>query len=54
MQNGQISRVNLLVTAIGEGFFRAKLSGKKTETSIDMDDVLTASYARGDQGELEV
>ena len=48
-------RVNLLVTAIDEdgGFFTARLGARKKETRIALADVLTAAYARGDQGELE-
>lgn len=46
-------RVNLLVTGIdGEGF-TARLPGRKRETRFSLSDVLTASYARGDRGELE-
>lgn len=53
MQDGQMRRTNLLVTALEDGGFRARLSGHKGETVIALCDVLTASYARGDQGELE-
>ncbi|MED9821578.1 MAG: hypothetical protein U0J65_06055 [Christensenellales bacterium] len=55
MQSGQIEKKNLLVTAIdadGQGF-TAKLAGRRRETHMDMADVLTCAYARGDQGELE-
>ena len=55
MTNGQMIRKNLLVTALdedGKGFF-AKMSGRKKETHLLLDDVLTCAYARGDQGELE-
>ena len=46
-------RVNLLVTEIdGEGF-TARLPGRKRDTRFSLCDVLTASYARGDRGELE-
>lgn len=53
MQDGQIRRVHLRVTALEDGGFRARLSGKRGEVRIALDDVLTAAYARGDQGELE-
>ncbi|MBE5799246.1 MAG: hypothetical protein E7321_04770 [Clostridiales bacterium] len=55
MQDGQMIKKNLLVTAIdpdGSGF-AAKLPGRKKEVHIDITDVLTCAYARGDQGELE-
>ena len=46
-------RVNLLVTGIdGEGF-TARLPGRKRDAHFALCDVLTASYARGDRGELE-
>ena len=53
MQQGQMKKVNLRVTSIGEDGFTAVLAGKKKEVRIADDDVLTAAYARGDQGELE-
>lgn len=53
MQQGQMKKFNLRVTAIGENEFTAVLAGKKKEICIAKEDVLTASYARGDQGELE-
>ena len=53
MQQGQMKKVNLRVTSIGENGFTAVLAGKKKEVRIAEDDVLTAAYARGDQGELE-
>ena len=53
MQQGQMKKVNLRVTSIGEDGFTADLAGKKKEVRIADDDVLTAAYARGDQGELE-
>lgn len=52
---GAMTRRNLLVTAIdadGAGF-TAQLPGRKRETHFDTAQVLTAAYARGDQGELE-
>lgn len=55
IENGAMIKKNLLVTAIdesGEGF-TARLSGRKRDIHIDMADVLTCAYARGDQGELE-
>ena len=48
-----MKKVNLRVTSIGEDGFTAGLAGKKKEVRIADDDVLTAAYARGDQGELE-
>ena len=53
MQQGQMKKVNLRVTSIGEDGFTAVLARKKKEVRIAEDDVLTAAYARGDQGELE-
>ena len=55
MMDGQMIKKNLLVTAInedGQGFM-AKFPGRKKETHIALNDVLTCAYARGDQGELE-
>ena len=52
---GAMTRRNLLVTAIdedGQGF-RARLPGRKREMHYSLSQVLTAAYARGDQGELE-
>ena len=54
-ETGAMTRRNLLVTAIdedGQGF-SARLPGRKRETHFALSQVLTASYARGDQGELE-
>ena len=54
-ETGAMLRRNLLVTAIdadGAGF-TARLPGRKRETHFDTAQVLTAAYARGDQGELE-
>ena len=48
MQQGQMKKVNLRVTSIGEDGFTAVLAGKKKEVRIADDDVLTAAYARGD------
>ena len=53
MQQGQMKKLNLRVTSIGEDGFTAITAGKKKEVRIDREDVLTAAYARGDQGELE-
>ena len=53
MQQGQMKKLNLRVTSIGEDGFTAIPAGKKKEGRIDREDVLTAAYARGDQGELE-
>ena len=55
MQEGAMKKTNLRVTAIepdGAGFW-ALLPGRKKETRFVLDDVLTATYARGDKGELE-
>ena len=52
---GTMTRRNLLVTAIdedGQGF-SARLPGRRRETHFSLSQVLTAAYARGDQGELE-
>ena len=55
MENGAMIRKNLLVTAIDEtgGRFTARLPGRKKDVTIEMADVLTCAYARGDRGELE-
>ena len=55
MSNGAMKKTNLRVTAIepdGAGFL-ALLPGRKKETRFLLDDVLTATYGRGDKGELE-
>lgn len=55
MKDGQMKKTNLRVTAIdvdGAGF-SALLPGRKRETRFALEDVLTATYARGDRGELE-
>lgn len=55
MKDGAMKKTNLRVTAIDAdktGFF-ALLPGRKKETHVDIADVLTCAYARGDQGELE-
>ena len=55
MQDGQMVKKNLLVTAIDEEGqrFCARFPGKKKDVQLNMEDVLTCAYARGDQGELE-
>ena len=55
LQEGQMKKTNLRVTAIDEGGegFSAILPGRKKATHFALDDVLTATYARGDKGELE-
>lgn len=55
MIEGTMAKKNLLVTAIDEdgAGFTARLPGRKRDVHIDMADVLTCAYARGDQGELE-
>ncbi|MCI6374319.1 MAG: hypothetical protein MR821_03375 [Clostridiales bacterium] len=54
-ETGAMTRRNLLVTAIDEDGmgFSARLPGRKRETHYALSQVLTAAYARGDQGELE-
>ena len=55
MMDGAMIKKNLLVTAIdedGQGF-SARLPGRKKDMHVNMQDVLTCAYARGDQGELE-
>lgn len=55
LTDGAMKRTNLLITAIDEDGtgFTALLPGRKRETHFLLADVLTATYARGDQGELE-
>ena len=55
MQDGQMMKKNLLVTAIDEDEqgFMARFPGRKKEMHVAIHDVLTCAYARGDQGELE-
>ncbi len=50
-----MKKTNLRVTAIDEDDkgFSAILPGRKKEMHFVLSDVLTAAYARGDQGELE-
>lgn len=50
-----MSRMNLLVTEIDEdgGGFFARRPGRKTAKHYALSSVLTAAYARGDQGALE-
>ena len=55
MMDGAMVKKNLLVTAIdedGQGF-SVRLPGRKKDMHVNMQDVLTCAYARGDQGELE-
>ena len=54
-ETGAMLRRNLLVTAIDEDGlgFSARLPGRKREAHYALSQVLTAAYARGDQGELE-
>ena len=53
LRDGAMKKTNLRVTAIEQDGFMALLPGRKRDTHIAMDEVLTATYARGDQGELE-
>lgn len=54
-RDGQMEKMNLRVTSIDEdgAGFCALRPGRKKETHYATDSVLTAAYARGDQGELE-
>ena len=55
LQDGIVKKTNLRVTSIdadGAGF-DALLPGRKRAVHVAMDEVLTATYARGDKGELE-
>ena len=49
----QMKKVNLRVTHLDADGFDAVLAGRKKPVHIAMNDVLTAAYARGDQGALE-
>ena len=51
--DGQAEKVNLRVTHLDADGFDAVLAGRKKPVHIAMNDVLTAAYARGDQGALE-
>ena len=53
MQEGQMKKVNLRVTAIDENGFDAVFSGRKKPVHVRLEVVLTAAFARGDQGALE-
>ena len=53
MQDGQMIKRNLLVTAMDETGFSARFPGRKRDVRIALSDVRTCAYARGDQGELE-
>lgn len=53
MLEGMMVKKNLLVTAMDEEGFSARFPGRKKDVHIPLCDVLTAAYARGDQGELE-
>lgn len=52
---GAMEKMNLLVTAIDEdgAGFSARRPGRKMAKHYMLSDVLTAAYARGDQGALE-
>ena len=55
LQDGQMVKKNLLVTGMdadGQGF-TARFPGRKKDVHMNVLDVLTCAYARGDQGELE-
>ena len=55
MEGGAVKRANLLVTSLDEdgAGFTARRPGRKKDGYFLLSDVLTASYARGDEGELE-
>ena len=53
MTDRQMKKVNLRVTHLDADGFDAVLAGRKKPVHIAMNDVLTAAYARGDQGALE-
>ena len=52
---GAMEKMNLLVTAIDEdgAGFTARRPGRKLSKHYALSSVLTATYARGDQGALE-
>ena len=52
MTDRQMKKVNLRVTHLDADGFDAVLAGRKKPVHIAMNDVLTAAYARGDQGAL--
>lgn len=54
-ETGALTKMNLLVTAIDEDGtgFCAKRPGRKLSKHYALSSVLTATYARGDQGALE-
>lgn len=55
MTDGLMTKKNLLVTSLdedGQGF-TAKIAGRKKDIHLNIGDILTCAYARGDQGELE-
>lgn len=53
MKDRQMKKVNLRVTHLDADGFDAVLAGRKKPVHIAINDVLTAAYARGDQGALE-
>ena len=55
MEDGKMKKTNLLVTQLDENKegFTARRPGRKKEERFSLGDILTAAYARGDQGELE-
>ena len=55
LSGGAMKKTNLQVPSLdadGAGF-TARLPGRKRDVHLSTADVLTAAYARGDQGELE-
>lgn len=52
-EDGAMIKRNMRVTAMDEAGFSALLPGRKKEIHYAISQVLTAAYARGDQGELE-
>lgn len=53
LNEAEMKRKNLQVTAMEEDGFYALFAGRKKAVKIAYADVLTADYARGDHGELE-
>ncbi len=53
MAGGAMKKTNLTVTAMDDAGFDALLPGRKRAVHFAFDDVLTATYARGDDGNLD-
>ena len=52
-EGGAMIKKNMQVTSMDDDGFTALLPGRKRESRSALSQVLTAAYARGDQGELE-